>query len=233
MPPLLHDMRAALRLRHYSPRTERSYVGWVRRYVRFCGLRHPRTCGAPEIRSFLEHLATERKVAASTQNQAHAALLFLYRDVLRLPMDDTRVAVRAKEKTRVPNVLAPDEVAQVIEALRGDVQLVTRLLYGSGLRLNEALELRIKDVDLRRGVLIVRSGKGAKDRRTVLPESVMDDLRRRILDSRTLHQRDVARGGGSAYRTRSPASCRVRCATGGGRGSFLRLGSIATGRPAA
>ena len=148
-------------------------------------------------------------------------------------MDDTRVAVRAKEKTRVPNVLAPDEVAQVIEALRGDVQLVTRLLYGSGLRLNEALELRIKDVDLRRGVLIVRSGKGAKDRRTVLPESVMDDLRRRILDSRTLHQRDVARGGGSAYRTRSPASCRVRCATGGGRGSFLRLGSIATGRPAA
>ncbi|MCC6774962.1 MAG: integron integrase [Gemmatimonadaceae bacterium] len=196
MPPLLRDVRTALRLRHYSPRTERSYVAWVRRYVRFCELRHPRTCGAPEIRSFLEQLATVRKVAASTQNQAHAALLFLYREVLQLSMDDTRVAVRAKEKTRVPNVLAPDEVALVIRALRGDVQLVARLLYGSGLRLNEALQLRVKDVDLRRGVLTVRSGKGAKDRRTVLPESVIEDMRHRILETRTLHLRDVARGGG-------------------------------------
>ncbi len=196
MPPLLHDMRAALRLRHYSRRTERSYVAWVRRYVRYCRMRHPRECGAPEIRSFLEHLATERTVAASTQNQAHAALLFLYREVLRIPLDDSRVAVRAKAKIRVPNVLAPDEVAQVIRALRGNVQLVARLLYGSGLRLNEALELRVKDVDLRRGVLIVRSGKGGKDRRTVLPDSLIDDLRQRLHETRMLHQRDVARGGG-------------------------------------
>ncbi|MEP7383963.1 MAG: integron integrase [Gemmatimonadota bacterium] len=195
MPRLLHDLRAALRLRHYSPRTERAYVGWVRRYVHFCDLRHPRECDEKELGRFLSHLASDRKVSASTQNQARAALLFLYRAVLLIPVEGTRGLVRAKQGVRVPNILAPDEVVQVIGCLEGDLQLMARLLYGAGLRLNEALQLRVKDVDLRRGVVTVRGGKGAKDRRTVLPERIMEDMRDRIERSRHLHLRDLARGG--------------------------------------
>lgn len=195
MSRLLHELRAALRTRHYSPRTERAYVGWVRRYVRYCGLRHPRECGEQELRAYLSHLATEKQVAASTQNQARAALVFLYHALLRIPVEANSALVRAKEGVRVPNVLAPDEVAIVLRELQGDVQLVARLLYGGGLRLNEALQLRVKDVDLKRGVVIVRGGKGAKDRRTVLPETLVPDIRSRIERSRTLHLRDLARGG--------------------------------------
>lgn len=195
MSRLLHDLRAALRTRHYSSRTERAYVGWVRRYVHYCGLRHPRQCGERELRAYLSHLATEKQVAASTQNQARAALLFLYRALLRIPVEANAALVRAKEGVRVPNVLTPDEVAAVLRHLHGDVQLVARLLYGGGLRLNEALQLRVKDVDLRRGVVIVRGGKGAKDRRTVLPETLMQDISSRIAQSRQLHLRDLARGG--------------------------------------
>lgn len=195
MSRLLQDLRAALRTRHYSVRTERAYVAWVRRYVHYCGLRHPRECGERELRAFLSFLATDRHVAASTQNQARAALLFLYRAVLRESVKADAALVRAKEGVRVPNVLAPDEVAAVIRALDGDVQLIARLLYGAGLRLNEALHLRVKDVDLRRGVVIVRGGKGAKDRRTVLPDSLTPDIRDRIERSRQLHLRDLARGG--------------------------------------
>lgn len=196
MPRLLHDVRAALRLRHYSPKTERAYVAWVRRFVKFCEMRHPRDCSDADVRRFLSHLADKGMVAASTQNQARAALLFLYRDVLRILVDASAGVVRAKERVRVPNVLAPEEVAIVIRCLAGDMQLVARLLYGAGLRLNEALQLRVKDVDLRRGVLIVRSGKGGKDRRTVLPERLIDDMRARIEQSRQLHLKDLALGGG-------------------------------------
>lgn len=195
MSRLLHDLRAALRTRHYSRRTERAYVGWVRRYVHFCGLRHPRECGESELRAFLSHLAAERQVSASTQNQARAALLFLYRALLRVPVAADTALVRAKEGVRVPNVLAPDEVAMVLQTLEGDVQLIARLLYGGGLRLNEALQLRVKDVDLRRRVLVVRGGKGGKDRRTVLPESLAVLMHDRIERSRQLHLRDLARGG--------------------------------------
>lgn len=196
MSRLLHDVRTALRLRHYSLKTEKAYVGWIRRFVKFCDLRHPRACEEADVRRFLSHLAEQGKVAASTQNQARAAVLFLYRDVLRMRLAVTGTVARAKEPVRVPNVLAPDEVSRVIRYLRGNLQLVVRLLYGAGLRLNEALQLRVKDVDLRRGVLLVRGGKGGKDRRTVLPNKLLEEMRDRIHQSRQLHLRDLARGGG-------------------------------------
>lgn len=213
MSRLHDDLRATLRLRHYSPKTEKAYVAWVRRFVKFCDLRHPRECGEADVRRFLSQLADQCKVSASTQNQARAALLFLYREVLRIRVDATGGVVRAKERVRVPNILAPEEVALVIRCLAGDMRLVARLLYGAGLRLNEALELRVKDVDLRRGVLIVRGGKGGKDRRTVLPGRLLDEMRTRIEQSRQLHLRDLARGGGGvalprAFARKNPGAVR-------------------------
>lgn len=196
MSQLLDALRTAVRVRNYSPRTEKAYVGWVRRYVRFHRMRHPRDCGEPEIQRFLEHLASDRDVAASTQNQALAALLFLYRHVLERPIESEVAIVRAKRRVRVPTVLAPDEVQQILAHLDGDLRLVVMLLYGAGLRLGEALQLRIKDVDLRRSVITIRDGKGGKDRRTVLPAQAVPQLSERLFASRQLHMTDVARGGG-------------------------------------
>ncbi len=196
MPRLMSQLRTELRLRHYSPRTEQAYASWVRRYVQFCDMRHPNQCGEQEVKRFLENLAEVRHVSASTQNQALAALLFLYRDVLKLPLEAISPAVRAKRGVKVPNVLAPDEVALVIAQLRGDMREVVTLLYGAGLRLQEAVTLRIKDVDLRRRVVTVRAGKGDKDRRTVLPEALVEPMEKRIMASRLLHLQDRARGGG-------------------------------------
>lgn len=193
---LLDAVRTAVRVRKYSKRTEKAYVGWIRRFVRFHRMRHPRDCGEPEIQRFLEHLAMERDVAASTQNQALAALLFLYRHVLERPMESDVAIVRAKRRLRVPSVLAPDEVQQIITHLDGDLRLIVMLLYGAGLRLGEALQLRIKDIDVRRAVLTIRDGKGGKDRRTVLPNQAMPLLVERLHASRLLHMKDVATGGG-------------------------------------
>ncbi len=196
MSQLLDALRTAVRVRNYSPRTEKAYVGWVRRYVRFHRMRHPRDCGEPEIQRFLEHLATERDVAASTQNQALAALLFLYRHVLGRPIESVVAIVRAKRRVRVPTVLAPDEVQQILAHLDGDLRLVVMLLYGAGLRLGEALQLRIKDIDVRRSVITIRDGKGGKDRRTVLPAQAVPLLTERLFASRQLQLKDVATGGG-------------------------------------
>lgn len=196
MSQLLDAVRTAVRVRNYSKRTEKAYVGWIRRFVRFHRLRHPRDCGEPEIQRFLEHLAMERDVAASTQNQALAALLFLYRHVLERPIETDVAIVRAKRRVRVPTVLAPDEVQQILAHLDGDLRLVVMLLYGAGLRLGEALQLRIKDIDVRRSVLTIRDGKGGKDRRTVLPAQAVPLLTARLLASRQLHMKDVATGGG-------------------------------------
>jgi integron integrase len=171
-------------------------VAWVRRYVRFNGLRHPRDCDADDVRRFLEHLANERSVAASTQNQAFAALQFLYRDVLGTPLGSSPRALRAKSQARAPNVLNPEEVDRVLHELTGMVRLVCQLLYGSGMRLSECLSLRVKDVDVSRAELIIRSGKGDKDRRTVLPDRLREPMREALEASRTLHLRDVGRGGG-------------------------------------
>lgn len=196
MPRLLDQLRSVLRVRHYSGRTEKAYVSWTRRFVHYCAMRHPRDCSEPDVRRFMEYLAQERHVSASTQNQALAALMFLYREVLGTPLDATSAAVHAKRGVRVPNVLTPDEVSTVMEALHGDAKLVVSLLYGAGLRLNEALALRVKDVDLQRRTITVHAGKGDKDRRSVLPEALVEPLRMRILESRQLHQRDMVRGAG-------------------------------------
>jgi len=196
MPRLIAQLRTTLRVRHYSPRTEAAYVGWARRFVHFCELRHPTACDEKDVQCFLAYLAEQRHVSASTQNQALAALLFLYGEVLKRPLDTLASAVRAKRGVRTPNVLTQDEVSIVVSHLRGEIRELVSLLYGAGLRLDEALSLRIKDVDLQRRVVNVRCGKGANDRRTVLPEALVEPLRHRIAESRKLHLRDALTGAG-------------------------------------
>lgn len=193
---LLQVLRVNLRLRHFSRRTEEAYVGWVRRFVRFHGLRHPRELGEQEVLGFLAHLRLERGISASTQTQALAALLFLYREVLGRPLSGLGVIPRPRAPVRLPVVLTRSEVEQVLSRLEGTAALVGQLLYGSGLRLLECLTLRVKDVDLERGELRIRRGKGGKDRVTVLARSVRGLLREHLERVRALHQRDLAEGAG-------------------------------------
>jgi integron integrase len=193
---LLGALRTAIRLRHYSPRTEEAYVAWVRRYVHFHGLRHPASLDVTAVEAFLSALATRRQVSASTQNQALAALLFLYRHVLGVPLPLLEGVTRAKRPKRLPTVLTPAEVGQVLMALEKRYRLVGLVLYGSGLRLMEALQLRVKDIDLERRELTVRGGKGDKDRVTVLAEAAVPLLMAHLRSVATLHQRDLARGAG-------------------------------------
>ncbi len=193
---LLAQVRQALRLRHYSRRTEEVYVAWVRRFVKFCGMRHPRELGQAEVTRFLSSLAVDRHVSASTQNQALGALVFLYRDVLQMPVGWLATVVRAKRPTRVPVVLTRDEVRQVLSRMRGTSKLVATLLYGTGLRLFEALQLRVKDVDFATHEITVRGGKGDRDRVTVLPERLEGRLLEHLATVRQQHERDVAEGAG-------------------------------------
>jgi integron integrase len=195
-PRLLDRLRAALRARHYSLRTEQSYVAWVKRFVVFHGKRHPDGMGEPEINAFLSSLATQGRVAASTQNQALSALLFLYRRVLEKPFPEMTTLVRARRPARLPVVLTRDEVRRVLARLFGEPRLVANLLYGSGLRLLEALRLRVKDVDLSRNEILVRDGKGQKDRVTMLAAALKPDLAAHLRAVRDLHEAEVARGGG-------------------------------------
>jgi integron integrase len=195
-------------VRHYSPRTEEAYVAWVRRFVRFHGMRHPEAMGAPHVGRFLSHLAVAGGVSASTQNQALAALLFLYREVLGAPLSLVEGVTRAKQPKRLPVVLTRDEVRAVLRRLRTAadgraggstplaVWLVVSLLYGAGLRLLEALSLRVKDVDVGQGQLLVRGGKGGRDRVTVLPVTLGNALASHLARVRRLHARDVRAGGG-------------------------------------
>ena len=204
MPPtqapkkLLDQMRDLLRTQHYATRTEQAYVDWARRYILFHDKHHPRDMGVPEVEAFLTHLALERKVAASTQNQAVSALLFLYREVLHQPLASVD-AVRARKPERLPNVLTRSEVARVLSALSGTSQLMAKLLYGSGLRALECLRLRVKDIDFEQRSILVRDGKGEKDRITMLPESVLTPLREHLQRVNQLHIRDVAEGHGAVY----------------------------------
>lgn len=196
-PRLLDQVRAALSYRHYSARTQTAYVAWVRRFVVFAGRRHPRELGPGDVRRFLTALATEGRVGPSTQNQALAALLFLYRDVLRTPLDGRLEGIEAaKRPVRRPAVLTRAEVRTVLDGLHGTPRIVALLLYGGGLRLLEALQLRVKDVDVATGELLVRGGKGAKDRVTVLPASAGTALVPHLARVRRLHERDCARGRG-------------------------------------
>jgi len=193
---LMDRLREQVRLRHLSIRTEEAYSGWVRRYIVYHGKRNPDQMGEVEIREFLSFLAVQRNVAASTQNQALAALLFLYREVLGRPVEVVELAIRARRPERLPVVLTRDEVRRVLDAMSGASSLVARLLYGSGLRLTEALELRIKDIDFDRGEIRLRDGKGRKDRVTMLSVSVQKPLRAQLQFVRQLHEMDLAKGGG-------------------------------------
>ena len=179
-PRLLDVVRARIRARHYSLRTEKAYVFWIRRFVRFCRMRHPRDLGAPEVEAFLTHLAVDAKVSASTQNQALAAILFLYRAVLEIKLPWLESVVRAKPSTHLPVVLSRAEVQRVLGLLTGTPWLVASLLYGSGMRVLECLQLRIKDINPSRCEILVRDGKGAKDRVTVLPEALVPPLEQHV-----------------------------------------------------
>ena len=195
-PKLLDRLRLALRMRHYSPRTEEAYVGWARRYILFHGKRHPEEMGADEVAAFLSSLASERRVAASTQNQALAALTFLYRHVLDVRLSELQGVVRAKRPKRLPTVLTREEVAAVLAALDGASQLVALLLYGAGLRLIECIRLRIKDIDFAGHQLCLREGKGNRDRITMLPTIAREPLEQHLARVRDQHRRDRARGAG-------------------------------------
>jgi integron integrase len=193
---ILDAVRLELRTRHYSRRTEQAYVAWIRRYIRHYRGRHPRELDEPEVRAYLGHLATERKVSAATQSQALAAIQFLYRDVLRRPIGFVTGVPRAKRRERLPVVLTRHEVRALIEQLDGAKRIMALLLYGAGLRLNECLALRVKDIDFEMRQIVVRGGKGDKDRVTMLPASVEAPLRTQLEQVRTLHARDLAAGGG-------------------------------------
>ena len=195
-PRLLDRVRAALRIRHCSLRTEKAYVGWIRRYIIFHGKRHPAEMGAAEITRFLSDLAIRRNVAASTQNQALSALLFLYREVLEQELPWLDEIVRAKSRERIPVVLTREEVQAVLGALDGLTRLAALLLYGAGLRLLEALRLRVKDVDFARNQITVRSGKGDKDRVTMLPATASRDLAKHLETMRDQHAADLRAGAG-------------------------------------
>ncbi len=194
-PKLMDQMRAALRARHYSPRTERAYCGWVVRYIRFHHYRHPSEMTEPEINAFLTHLAVDEHVSASTQTQALSALLFFYRYVIGYEIGEIHGLVRAKVSRRLPVVLTPDEVTSLLNQLEGDYRLIASVLYGSGLRLMECLELRVQDVDFDRSEITVRRGKGDKDRITMLPQSLKPALRQQPGGrSRRIMQRAHDRG---------------------------------------
>lgn len=192
---LLTRLRRALRLRHYSPRTEQAYEAWVRRYIKFHGGRNPAELNAEAVAEFLSHLAVAGKVSAATQNQALAALLFLYQELLGKRLERVE-SVRAKEPGRLPVVLSVAEVAAVLRRIEGPTRLVAGLLYGSGVRLLEAVQLRVKDVDCERREIRVRRGKGGRDRVTILPDVLIEPLRRHLQVVRLIHERDKQRGGG-------------------------------------
>ena len=192
----MDQVRSAVRLRHFSPRTEESYVGWIRRYIVFHRKRHPQEMGAAEVAVFLSHLAEHLHVSASTQNQAFCAVLFLYRHVLERPLAPLASVTWAKRGTHMPVVLSREAVVRVLNHLHGVAWLIAVLLYGGGLRLSECLDLRVKDIDLAGRQVMVRSGKGGKDRPVPLPAMVVEALTHHLEDVRRRHQRDLAGGFG-------------------------------------
>jgi integron integrase len=194
---LLDQVRDAVRLKHYSYRTEQTYVQWIRRYILFHDKRHPQEMGVPEIEAFLTHLAVQEQVAASTQNQALSALLFLYRHVLQLPLDERIDAIRAKSSRKLPTVLTPEEVRAVIQYMSGVHRLIVQLLYGSGLRLREAMQLRIKDLDFPQSQIVVRDAKGQESRLTMLPNSVQMLLKEHLQQVKRIHQQYLNLGYGA------------------------------------
>lgn len=198
-PRLLDRLRDEIRVRHYSLRTEYTYMRWVRQYILYCGKRHPKELGKAELEAFLTHLAVDRNVAPSTQTQALSAILFLYRHVLGVQLPWLDDVVRAKPKQRVPVVMTPHEVQRVLGVMRGRSGLVAALLYGSGLRLMEALRLRVKDLDFARREVTVREGKGNKDRRTPMPMRLEARLNAAVEHALRLHAEDLNEGYGAVW----------------------------------
>ncbi len=198
-PRLLDQLRAELRTRHYAIRTEQVYVDWARRFILHHGKRHPRDMGAPEVEAFLTHLAVVRDVSAATQNQARSAILFLYREVLGVELPWLADVVSAKVSQRLPVVLTEREVRSLLHQMNGVNGLISALLYGTGMRLLEGLRLRVKDVDFERREILIRCGKGNKDRVTVLPENLIAPLQQQLSRVRALHQRDLAEGCGEVW----------------------------------
>jgi integron integrase len=198
-PKLLDQVRERIRVKHYSIRTETQYVQWVRRFILFHGKQHPRDMGAAEVEAFLTHLAIDGHVSASTQNQALSALLFLYKEVLGIDLPWLNDVTRAKGPQRRPVVLTREEVHAVLNRMRGTYGLMARLLYGTGMRLMECVRLRVKDVDFGRHEILIRDGKGAKDRVTMLPLSLAGPLRAHLQQRRVLFDDDRAAGRASVY----------------------------------
>jgi len=212
-PKLLEQVRQAIHLRHFSSRTEESYVAWIRRYIRFHALRHPRELGAADVTRFLTSLAEAKRLSASSQTQALSALLFLYKDVLHRQLESVTPIPRAKQPIRLPVVLDRDEVRLVLGRLVGPPRIAALLMYGSGLRLLEALQLRVKDLDFGMGEIVVRRAKGGKDRVTMLPGTAVPELKSHLERVRRVHRRDLAEGGGQvalpgAYERKSPHAAR-------------------------
>ncbi len=198
-PRLLTQLRDRLRVKHYSLRTEQSYVDWARRFIVFHDKQHPRDLGGPHVEAFLTHLATQRQVSASTQAQARSAILFLYKEVLAITLPWLDDVVLAHQSRRLPVVLTPHEVRALLMELKGTMHLVASLLYGTGMRLLEGLRLRVKDVEFMRREIIIREGKGSKDRVTVLPENLIAPLREQIQTAKRLHAADLSAGQANVH----------------------------------
>lgn len=193
-PKLLDQVRERIRVKHYSLSTEKTYLYWIRFFIHFHHLRHPQDMGAPEVEAFLSHLATQREVAAGTQNQAMHAILFLYKEVLGIDLPWLDGITRAKPSKRLPNVLTMAETQALLAHTGGLPGLIIRLLYGTGMRLMEGLRLRVKDIDFSRRQITIRAGKGDKDRITMLPESLVEPLKARMIERRKMHDIDMAKG---------------------------------------
>ena len=198
-PKLLDEVRGVIRFKHYSYRTEETYIDWIKRFIHFHGKRHPQEMGAAEISAFLTHLAVNRGVAASTQNQALSALLFLYQQVLKVDVPWLQDVERASRGKKLPVVFTKEEVRKVLAAMEGTYRLMAMLLYGSGLRLMECVRLRVKDVDFGFNHILVRDGKGFKDRVTLLPDNVKEPLQRHLARVKLLHEEDLADGFGEVH----------------------------------
>lgn len=198
-PRLLDQVRQEIRVRHYSIRTEEAYLNWIKRFILFHSNRDPRVMGAPEVQQFLSHLAVRENVAASTQNQALCAIIFLYKQVFNIELPEFEEIEWAKKPKKLPVVFSKGEVRSVLNQLTGTYRIMANLLYGSGLRLIECLRLRVKDIDFERHQITVRSGKGGRDRVTMLPEIVKQPLSRHLAQVKRLHEADLKNGFGSVY----------------------------------
>jgi integron integrase len=196
---LMDQVKDRIRIKQYAYKTEQAYLNWIKRYILFHNKKHPSELGAQDLENYLTFLAAERNVAASTQNQALSAILFLYNEVLDIPLGADFQFIGAKKPKRLPVVLSKEEVQRVLDRLAGTTKIVSQLLYGSGLRISEVIRLRVQNIDFEQGQILVRDGKGAQDRITILPEVVVEPLKEHLVRVQDLHQQDLEKGYGRVY----------------------------------